>query len=392
MLFYIPVFSLPPMNDLLQYSIEFRERYERRDDKDFTAANSDNGAKLLTRGRIALQYELTGSSFAKVVYQYDNVQSMPAVGSVTQATRQDLVEAYVKKSQGGSTLTIGRQKVNKGGQRLIGALEWANSSRSWTGVRVQSDKWDFFWGRLASNPAPNGQAQMALASFDSPLGQSMLVYKHDKMPALPTSVYMLDHRYDNDFGAVRIVAEGAYQWGRKAGRDQDAWAASLKATLPVSDRLSVFVEANIATGGSSAGKTRTFDNMYPTNHLFYGAMDYQGWSNMKGVSVGATWKAGRNASVTVSYHSFSLYDDTDGWYGASGKINVGLGGAYIDPTGLSGGDIGSEFDVVLKWKLDKNKSLQAGVGVFQPGSFVKSFIAGSATESFWGYLQFATRF
>lgn len=388
MLFFIPTPVIPPLTDDLRWSFQFRERFERKDDFDFNEATSDNSGTWYTRARLSIAYKLGEDSSFNAVYQYTNSQVEPTVGAGTDTDGQDLVEAYLTRKSGGSTLTVGRQKVNKGAQRLIGALEWANSSRAWLGVRLQTKDKDFFWGELAVNPVPNYDTQLAFASMILPCGETMLAYKYNDKPALRQSVYMLDHRFVRKLGDVNLELEGAYQWGRTGGRDQDAWAVTTKATKPINDKMTVFVEANVATGGKSTNESHTFDNFYPTNHLFYGYMDRQALSNMKSFAVGATWKPRKDMSFEATYHSFSLYNDSDSWYGAGGTQN----GAFIDPAGASGSSIGNEIDFVWKWTMDKSQSLEAGFGIFDGGSFVDNVLGFSADQSFWGYAQYGFKF
>jgi hypothetical protein len=323
-----------------------------------------------------------------LVYQFFQADLDPTIGSSTVTTGRDLVEANLVHSSNGSALTLGRQKVNLGAQRLLGSLEWANPSRSWLGARLEAKSWGFFWGELESNPVPNSRAQIGFVSSRHLLGETSLIYKHDRMTPARTSISTIDHRYVEDFGLVRLTAEGAFQWGHKGGADHEAWAATFRADFKAQSNVNLYVEANIATGGSG----HTFDNLYPTNHLYYGMMDLQGWSNMKGFAVGASWQPTTNLNLDLSYHDFSLYDDTDGWYGAGGGINKIGGTPMIEPTGASGSHIGSELDLVAKLKASDSIQIEGGVAVFLPGRFVKSFIGGSDANGTFGYFQVGFRF
>ena len=392
MIFFIPTPTAGPDFGPFDFSFNLRNRYEQRRDAVFDGSTEDDRFNLFTRGRIQLDYSSSETAKFRVVYQYTNNQIMPVGGSDSSVTGQDLVEAYLEDSSGGSLFRIGRQKVNKGNQRLLGALEWVDSSRSWLGVRAKNGSWDLFWGRLAINPAPNFNAQVGLAAYKSSFGETSLIYKHDTKPADTVSVTTLDHTWSKSAGRVALSAEGALQWGRSGGKDLEAWAATAKVKFSVSDDVELFVEANVASGGSSATKTRTFDNLYPTNHLYYGYVDRQGWSNMKSLVLGASWKAQKNLSLHATWHSFKLFDDKDGWYNVAGKVNTGPGGAYIDPTGASGDDIGSEFDFVVKWNPAAGHSVAAGFSMFNAGSFVKSFLGGSAATNTWGFVQYGLKF
>ncbi len=388
MVFFLLPANLPPLSDELSWSIQFRERFERKDNFDFNDSVSDNTGTWFTRTRLAMTCELSNDSSFNATYQYVNARVEPTTGSSSGSDGEDLVEAYLTRKSGGSTLTIGRQKVNKGAQRMIGALEWANSSRSWLGVRLKTNDWDLFWGDLAVNPVPNYETQLVFASKNSTCGETMLAYKINEKPSLRQSVYLLDHRIVRQFGDWNVEIESAYQWGRSGGRDHDAWAVSAKGTRKYSEALSSFAECNIATGGKTASKNHTFDNFYPTNHIYYGYMDRQGLSNVNSLAVGVTWKPRKDMSMEATYHKFSLYNATDSWYGAGGTQN----GGFIDPSGASGKDIGSEFDLLWKWDVDKTRTFEAGMGVFDGGGFVDNVLGASSDQNFWGYASFGFKF
>lgn len=389
MLFLLPE-QLPNLGHGWTTSMEVRGRYETRDDLDFDSSVEDRTSLFLTRGRLGVTYSLAPNTTGRIVYQFTGSNLDPSSGSSTSMVGQDLIEANIVRRASGSTLTLGRQKVNIGGQRLIGALEWANSSRSWLGMRLDAGTWGFFWGELESNPVPNPNVQVAFVSSKNVVGDTTLIYKYDSLPAQTTSHTTLDHRFVRDLGAAQITAEGAYQWGRRGGMDQDAWAGTLRGEFSVSPMLKLYAEGNIATGGSGS-KNRTFDNLYPTNHLYYGMMDLQGWSNMKGYAIGANWQASNGLTMDVSYQDFSLYDKTDGWYGATGAINRVGGTPMIDPTGMSGSHVGSELDLVVKYNAGRGTSIEGGVAFFSPGQFVRSIVGGSSSRSTFGYVQVGYR-
>lgn len=387
MFFSLPA-QLPSLGDGWTTFVELRGRYERRDDADFNSALGDNTVNLLSRGRIGLAYAADPNSTIKLVYQFTSTNLSPTTGGGSDVQGQDLVEANLSRKLGGSTLTLGRQKIAVGGQRLVGPLEWANPSRSWLGARLETKPWTLFWGELESNPVPNPKAQIALASHRSEFGETSVVYKHDTATVTRTSLTTIDHRLVRQLGAVGITAEGAFQWGRKGGVDHEAWAGTVRADLPINGRTKLFAETNVATGGAG----HRFDNLYPTNHLYYGMMDLQGWSNMTGFSFGAGWDVDRSTYLEVSYHDFSLYDEADAWIGAAGGVNSSGGVPYIDPSGTSGKRVGSEIDFFARFKLSTTTTLEGGFAVFSPGEFVKSFVAGSATQSTFGYVQVGLKF
>ncbi len=153
-----------------------------------------------------------------------------------------------------------------------------------------------------------------------------------------------------------------------------------------------YVEANAASGGGDTTTSHTFDNLLPTNHKFYGAMDMQSWRNMEELVVGVDHQIDAKLGAKLHWHKFALRDASDGWYGAGGGINRGALGLFIDPTGASGKNIGSEIDFELNYKLNPRTSFSGGIGVFSPGSFINARNGGVADQQTWFYLMGQIRF
>ena len=81
-----------------------------------------------------------------------------------------------------------------------------------------------------------------------------------------------------------LRAEAAKQFGNSGRLDVDAQMAVgiIGYTFPVGWKPRASFEFDYASGDndSSDGDRETFDNLHPTNHLFYGYMDFVSLQNI----------------------------------------------------------------------------------------------------------------
>ncbi|MCW5943256.1 MAG: alginate export family protein [Fimbriimonadaceae bacterium] len=369
--------------------LETRYRFERRLDRDFDGAKRDDRNDSFLRVRPGFVFETKGGIKGKVTFQFlDNRTSLASGAAGSSSNMKDLAEAYVDAPVSGATMTLGRQKVIVADQRLIGALEWANSSRAWDGLRYRRGGLDVFAGRLAVNPAMNQDAKFGFLSYAQKEGQTVLSLKADSRPTPETTVWTLSHRWTQKHDKDAYQAYGALQQGSVGGKKLEAFAFGAGISRTLDAKTSVSIEGNLASGGGTAAKTRTFDQLYPTGHQFMGAMDMQGLRNTVHVGAWVDRKLSRDASARVELHRFWLYDAGDAWYSAAGGPNAG----FKDATGKRGKDVGWELDLTGSLVLGKDRTLALGVAAFLPGDFTKSFATGASRTQYWAYAMVSARF
>jgi hypothetical protein len=384
----MPFFTLPlpPSDWTFRPVFDLRERFERRLDKDFNKSAPDNRSDLFSRWRAGVDFSYQKSVTGRVMYQYaHNLFWSPSLNGSLE--RSDLFLAYADVSLSDSKFRLGRQQLVLGSERLLGPSDWGNTSRSFDMVRWTKGNLDLFGGRLAVNSAPNHKAGVAGAFYKSSIGDTLFIYKHDERDADQDDIYTLDHNWKFSRGKWAGDVEGAVQFGRKGSQKLEAWAFGSKVNYQVDPKWRFYGELAAASGGSSGDTARTFDQIYASNHSRYGVMDMQGWRNMTGISLGANFKPTAKLSVSAEVHKFGLWSDDDAWYGDGGSRN----GSFVDPTGGSGKDVGTEFNLFGTYSVDARTQVEGGLGVFEPGGFIRSF-AGRGQEQVWGYLQFRIRF
>lgn len=390
--------------DWLSLSGEFRFRYEGRQGLGYVESNDDHYGLARTRVNIGVRP-------TKWLQFFFQGQDSRAPGIRDGATNNgvfrdpfDIRQAYVKFGGGESApvgLTVGRQLLVYGDQRLIGALDWTNTSRAFDAVRlevkpVDGVKFDVFSASVVQN---NPNLRVNQSAEGNNLhgvygGLSKLLPKSTVEPYLLWQTVPVigsgagpvgDHnRYT---GGVRVWAKGlegfdynaafAKQWGNVSFADIDAWGAygevGYTVKAPWSPR--VYAEYTFGSGDSDStdGKIGGFVDLFPTAHLWYGYNDLVGWRNLKNARVGLQLKPHSKVGLRLDYHSFWLANRNDGLYNVAGRSSVGaVSGGAADTK------IGDEVDATITVPVTSLITLGGGVGHMLPGPFLEANTPGGS--------------
>jgi len=130
------------------------------------------------------------------------------------------------------------------------------------------------------------------------------------------------------------------------------------------------IEYNYATGDSTPGDNHadTFQNLFPTNHPFYGYMDFFSWQNIHNPAIQLKLAPAKALALQADYHLFRLAETADGWYRANGvtKVRPATPGKSADSF------VGSEIDLTATWKPCKYYAFQAGYSHFFTGDYARA--------------------
>ena len=321
-----------------------RFRYEVRDDFKFNEGAAGNDEDfLLPQMRINLDWApvdwlgfyVEAQDARMFGEQAINDKAVPTIF----ADGLDLHQAYADLKSAFLKMRAGHQKLNFGSQRLVGALEWVNTARVFDAALVtlgthKERTVDVFASKVVPvNPQEhNGHGKTGNRMFDSEL---LGVYYTDWMAfegsqlesywllrrnsLLADEVHTLGMRFERKGSSWDSNLEVAGQLGDFQGMQHRALAAHGGVGRSWSDtRLGVAY--NFASGDSDPNDSRhgTFDNLYPTNHKFYGYMDLFAWQNLHNFETTFKWKT-HGWAARVAYHAFWLPEaGTDAWYNAGG--------------------------------------------------------------------------
>jgi len=374
--------------DKVQIEGEYRGRFERRVDKDFNTAR-DNRTDLMHRVRLTAKVggKEGWSALAQYQYAFDGFW-LPTKNSSDESS--DLIQLYAQHNKNGQKVTLGRQRINLGSERLIGSLDWVNRSRSFDGVRFQDKNLDIFGVALAVQNARPQKVRLYGLTYTRNGQATSIIQKHDETPA-KVDITTLSQSCKTSANGVDFESEAALQFGKNGTKDQEAWAFHVAASKKIAAQDKATFEVNAASGGSSATKNRTFDNLYPTNHKFYGLLDMFAWKNMTQVALTLNHNVRKGHDLKLRVSQNWLRDNQDSWYGAGGAANGRAGGTMKDATGASGRDLGYEFDAESVWVISPKATLAAGLGLYAPGKFVGNLTGERKTQAF-GYVQYTLKF
>ncbi len=394
----------------LTVSGQYRLRYENQIDYDFdkskgSAASNDFFSQ---RVRVGLGFEF--SDEVKAFFQLQDAREWGEEASTVDdmADGLDLHQGYVDIGRtpwiGGST-RIGRQEINLGDQRLVGALDWRTGGRALDGI-LQS--WaccdDCSWvawavqGREAIN-AVNDDLWFGGVQWNRKLGavqgEFYLMYLHDDgtAPGLSHNRFTLGTRPVWTDGPWEAGMELATQFGEQAGADipiGDAYAAHVhvKHTFAGERRFYVMPALDLASGDDpNTADNERFHNLFPTAHAHWGMMDLAQWENLFNPWVRVGAQCCEQTDVSVTWHYFRAMEAGDAFRGPNGTLSAG--NPAFSRT------MGNEIDLLLTRKLDiapaVKAALQLGYGVFLPGAGVRD-ANGTDDVAHFVYVQFDVKF
>ncbi|HTD88243.1 MAG TPA: alginate export family protein, partial [Candidatus Binatia bacterium] len=130
----------------------------------------------------------------------------------------------------------------------------------------------------------------------------------------------------------------------------------------------------------------SFLNLFPTNHKFYGYMDFFAWKNIHNPSVSLKMQPDPKVTVQLDGHAFWLFSNEDAWYRANGVTQVrpvNAAARDADPF------VGTEVDLTVGYVPVKWLKLQVGYSHFFAGQYLTDTAAGPAgnDDADFGYLQ-----
>ena len=429
-------------NGKIIFDVQERLRWEVRDNNfDFNRganAVTDDGF-LLQRFRLGMM--LKPAPWLKVYAQAQDSREffggrtlVPGTLGAEGDDSFDLRQAYIEIADYSKCpwgLKVGRQILSYGDERLIGAFDWNNFGRTFDAAKLTYKTKGFTLDAFTSTPVvitrnkfnqsdlfngtetnrglvfsgiyatidelSFGSVDLYSLFIDEPRGNTSNVQGGlgaslpgtAGAPSRHSDFVTLGTRIKGDpkkLGGLEFSGEFAYQVGDVRDLSLNAFAASLGVgynfDLPMKPRI--YAEYNYASGDSNSadGDVGTFQNLFPTNHKFYGIMDLFAWQNLHNAMLSFKVTPMKNVTAQVDYNAFWLADTNDVWYRANGLTAV----RPLNARSRSASDyVGSEVDFVVTWTPNKFLQVQGGYSHFFAGNYLKG--TGFSSDADFGYVQ-----
>lgn len=311
-------------------------------------------------------------------------------------------------------LRAGRQEIVLGTERLVGAVGWSNTGRSFDGVRLDVGPGAGRWGLTALATTIDERDRVGAGGLDPRRNRGVdddhaflgLYVRLPRAGAAAADLFLLHDRNGREPGAegidrttaggrvagtagagLQYEAEAGFQFGARAARPEDgpataqdieAWFAAGRLGWSAPDRrlrrLRVGIDWLSGDPDPTDAEFRVFDTLYATNHKFYGLMDLfldpgrqtGGRGLVDGVAE-ASVGAGRAAAVDLALHRFRT----------------------ARRRGPEARTIGTELDVTLRYAADEGVSLTGGYSLFVHGDAapLAGLSGASGDAAHWAYLQ-----
>ena len=358
------------------------------------AGNRNSDSYLLTRYHFGLS--VTPTRWLSGYAELQDARAFgkdPPLASSYQST-WDLRRAQIDLGsidQSPIALRIGRQDIAFGRRRLVGTGDWRNASRGWDAAMVGINRnrlrvrgWTASRVTEAANGLTGHQAGNNLHGIYTVI--------KDVIPnsvVEPFVVWRLSPGFRTEAGDTGKLDEKTIglRWaGSRSRFDYDveaaaqlghistdrirAWACSvvLGHTFPSRFKPRVFIQYDVASGDKNPndGIRGTFDQLYRSVHDQHGLADQVGWQNLKTIRSGIRFSFGPNWMVAASFVDWSLATTSDGFYNSSGLL------VARDPKRLSGGHVGTEYDLQMSYRSNRRLEIGAGVGYMRGARFLLS--------------------
>jgi hypothetical protein len=354
----------------------------------------------------------------------------------------DLRQAYIEI---GNTKDIpwgikaGRQMLTYGDERLIGGFEWNNIGRTFDAVKLSYKTPTWWVDAFASTvvvPHREGYNQSDLFNGNETEREQVLsgiyfsttalafqttdvyaLHLHEEQTVTSTNFLSLGLRLKSKPGYFAPVEPAGYskdgktvvpplapkpigfdyegefvfQTGEVRDLDLTAFAAHVGAgyTFDHSWLPRLGIAYNYGTGDDDPadGDIETFQNLFPTNHKFYGQMDVFSWQNMHDLEVSLKFSPVKKVNVKAEYHAFWLASTDDVWYRANGTTAV----RPLTPTARAASNYaGSEVDLTITYAATKWLTFEAGYSHFFAGDYLAD--TGASDDADFGYVQATVAF
>ncbi len=390
---------------------ELRLRYHNEDGIGSTRLDGRDDEFLLTRMRAYADARIGRylRGYVEIIDARKSGGRLPPRG--IEVVRGDILNGFgeiaAPLAGGRVFLRGGRQELLFGAQRLVSPLNWGNTRRNFDGIRGGYRTARFAIDVWFTNPRVirardrdrNGRTDFSgvYASWTGLPGQTLEAYAlnldTDPQAGAGSNFWTFGIHGKGRLGPLLWETEDMLQTGTLKGLDFHASSltvglgADLAALLPRPATL--WIHYDRASGDNDPGdaRARTFQQLFPLAHAYFGAMDLVARQNIAAVSARFMVKPLPRLTMLAVFHHFSLAAASDALYNAGGIA------IRRDPGGRAGRDVGRELDLIARLAPRSWLDLELGYARFRAGGFVTATNGpGVGGNADFLYLQSVFRF
>ncbi|MCP4192528.1 MAG: alginate export family protein [Planctomycetaceae bacterium] len=313
---------------------------------------------MLTRLRLFANYEVNDwlRFYSEGIYADSGHEFFPARG--IDENYGDLLNLFVDvKLTDRPTARVGRQELLYGAQRVVSPLDWANTRRTFEGLRLlyRTDDWDIdgFYTQFVPvdrddfDEAESAQSFYGTYAVYSGIENVTLdaYYLGAENDLIGQSLHTIGGRYFETFNNWMLEVEGAIQFGdRRFGINQDGEGF---ATVGVGRKLSdagwkptVWAYFDYAS--------KNYNQLFPLAHKYFGFIDAVQRANIESPNLLVTAKPNDRLTLLAWYHHFQSH---------SAQAVPSIGGT---PAQNGSKYLGNELDLLAKYQLTPRSDLLFG--------------------------------
>jgi hypothetical protein len=288
---------------------------------------------------------------------------------------------------------VGRQELLYGSQRLISPLDWVNTRRTFQGAKLfwQNEKFslDAFCVQPVV-PSANSFASVNNAQLFTGLWGTYRPSRGEIVDLYYLNLDDASHVNIGQFGvggAMNVSTVGSRWYGDKNNWLWDAEAMLQFGSFSNQGILAhaytmgggyhfskipmipqIWVYYNNASGDPDPGANsvhRTFNQLFPFGHYYFGMTDLIGNQNINDIHVDLSFFPTRWITCWAQYHVLRLDSPKDALYNSAGVP------IRIDPTGKAGSDVGEVLTGIINFTIDKHQNVFIQLSHLYAGDFIR---------------------
>lgn len=350
--------TTPAVAQDLTFSGQVRPRFEYRD----PALGGVDDAFTSMRVRLGLLATLDDQ--VRIFAQLQDVRLFGEETSTLgdfRADNFDLHQGYIEFTGKGSQwlrTRVGRQEVNLGGQRLVGAVGWTQQGRSLDGLRFDVTK---DWGTLSVIGFKLAEETAGTIDEDSDLvaaygtitdvgpGALDLYYIFDRTELVGPDIQQstLGVRYVWG-GEIAGRVEGSFQVGDRADENLSAFMFGARVGRRFAEGragLTLWYDYLSGDDDPTDGDSKVFNTLLATNHKYYGFADlfldlpaHTANAGLQDLAAKFSWTASPTTTLGADYHMFRAANQgslADSHF--ADEIDVTVRHQYTEHLNITGG-------------------------------------------------------